>query len=188
VTPFRDEWGTPRHKTVTWYDPAIVGAAAADMSGSELLQAIADGRLPDPPMASLVGARLAFAGDGEVRFRCTPDESACNPRGTIHGGLLCTLLDFAAGGAVHTLLPARVQLASIEIKVTYLMSPRVATGDIEVHGEALRIGRQVAFAEAHARNSEGELVGHATSSIAVHWPGGYAPPGAYVTDTRGRSS
>ena len=37
----------------------------------------------------------------------------------------------------------------------------------EVSGRVLRIGRRVAFAEAHARNRDGDLVGHATSSIAV---------------------
>jgi acyl-coenzyme A thioesterase PaaI-like protein len=54
----------------------------------------------------------------------------------------------------------------------YLMALRAATGDIEAHGEVLRIGRRVAFVEAHARNGKGELVGQATSSIAVLRPGG----------------
>ncbi len=102
-----------------------------------------------------------------VRFAWTPDESAYNPIGMIHGGLLCTLLDFAAGAAVHTQLPAGVSFSSIEIKVSYLKTLRANSGDIDVHGRALQIGRRVAFAEAHARNPAGELVGHATSSIAV---------------------
>ena len=172
MTRVDHEWGTPRGKTVTWHDPAILGTAADHMSGREFLEAIADGRLPDPPMANLVGARMAFVGDGEVRMRCRPDESAYNPFGTIHGGLLCTLLDFAAGAAVHSLLPAGVALSSIEIKVSYLMALRAAAGDIEARGKVLRIGRRVAFAEAHARNGKRELVGQATSSIAVLRPGG----------------
>jgi len=170
VTPEQDHWGAPRRRTVTWYDPAILGAAAAELSGRDLLQAIADGRLPDPPMANLVRARLELVGDGEVRLRCTPDESASNTLGAIQGGLLCTLLDFAAGAAVHSLLPAGVGVSSIEIKVSYLRALRAGTGGIQVHGEALRVGRRIAFAEARARNGDGELVGHATSSIAVLRP------------------
>jgi uncharacterized protein (TIGR00369 family) len=170
MIPTRDDWGSPRQRAVTWYAPASLGAAVAALSGRDLLQAIADGRLPAPPMANLVGARLAFVGDGQVRFRCTPDESAYNTLGVIHGGLLCTLLDFAAGAAVHSLLPAGVGLSSIEIKVSYLKALRVGTGDIVVHGEVLRLGRRIAFAEAHARNRAGELVGQATSSIAVLRP------------------
>jgi uncharacterized protein (TIGR00369 family) len=165
-----EDWGTPRSKAVTWYDPATLGAAAAGLSGREFLQAIADGRLPPPPMANLVGARLVWVGDSEVRFACAPDESAYNPLGMVHGGLLCTLLDFAAGAAVHTLLPAGVGFSSIEIKVSYLKALRADSGEIEVHGQALRVGGRVAFAEAHARNGNGELVGHATSSIAVLRP------------------
>jgi uncharacterized protein (TIGR00369 family) len=161
------ELTTDRSRLVTWHDPAALTAAAEDLSGREFLQALLEGRLPAPPMAELIGARLAFVGDGEVRFAWTPDESTYNPIGMVHGGLLCTLLDFAAGAAVHTQLPAGVGFSSIEIKVSYLKALRADSGEIDVHGRALQIGRRVAFAEAHARNTAGELVGHATTSIAV---------------------
>jgi len=159
--------GTWRSKAVRWHDPAVLVAAAAELPGRAFLQAMADGRLPAPPMAALVGARLAFVGDGEVRFVCTPDESVSNPQGIAHGGLLCTLLDFAVGAAVHTRLPAGVGLASIELKVSYLEPLRPDGGAIECHGQALRVGARVAFAEAHARDEDGALVGHATSSLAL---------------------
>jgi uncharacterized protein (TIGR00369 family) len=162
-----DNWGTPRRRTVTWHDPAVLAAAAAELPGREFMEALADGRLPAPPMASLVGARLAFVGDGEVRFLWTPDESVYNPLGTVHGGMVCTMLDFAAGAAVHTRLPAGVGFISIEIKVSYIAPLRAESGEIEFHGRALRIGGRVAFAEAHAQNTSGELVAHATSSLAV---------------------
>lgn len=118
-------------------------------------------------MAALVGARLLRVGDGEVQFAWTPDESVYNPIGMVHGGLLCTLLDFAAGAAVHTQLPVGVGYASIEIKVSYLKALRIDSGDVDVRGDVMRAGRNIAFAEAHARDASGELVGHATSSIAV---------------------
>ena len=161
------ELTTHRSRLVTWHDPAALAAAAADLPGREFLQAISDGRLPAPPIAELIGARLVVVGDGEVRFAWTPDESAYNPIGMVHGGLLCTLLDSAAGCAVHTRLEAGTGYASIEIKVSYLKALRTDSGDIDVHGRALQIGRRIAFAEAHARNAAGELVGHATTSIAV---------------------
>ncbi|HEX5923829.1 MAG TPA: PaaI family thioesterase [Baekduia sp.] len=161
------DWGTPRTREITWYSPATITAAAAELSGRQVLEAISEGRLPPPPMAELVGARLVLVGDGEVRFAWTPDESAYNPIGMIHGGLLCTLLDFAAGAAVQTKLPAGAASSSIEIKVSYLKALRSDSGDIDVHGHVLQVGRHVAFAEAHARNPAGELVGHATTSLAV---------------------
>jgi uncharacterized protein (TIGR00369 family) len=151
-------------------DAAVLTAAGAELSGRELLESIADGTLPEPPMARLVGAQLVTVGDGEVVFRCMPDESTYNPLGMVHGGLLCTLLDFAAGAAVQTLLPAGHAFSSIEIKVSYLKPLYADGGTIEVHGRALQVGGRVAFSEAHARNRDGELVGHATSSLAVIRP------------------
>jgi uncharacterized protein (TIGR00369 family) len=98
---------------------------------------------------------------------CAPDESVYNPLGIVHGGLLCTLLDFAAGAAVHTVLSARTGFSSIEIKVSYLKALRSDGGDVEAHGKTLQVGERVAFAEAHARNANADLVGHAISSIAL---------------------
>ncbi len=158
---------TARTKAVTWHQVEVLGRAAAALPGREFLQEICDGRLPPPPMAALVGSELVSVGDGEVLFRCTPDESTYNPLGMVHGGLLCTLLDSAAGCAVHTLLPAGAGYASIEIKVSFLRALRADAGSIEVHGHSLRVGQRVAFAEAHARDSAGELVGHATTSFAI---------------------
>jgi uncharacterized protein (TIGR00369 family) len=162
-----DGWGAPRSKAVTWHDPAALGAAGVELPGREFLQAIIDGRLPPPPIATLIGAELVSVGDGEAIFRCVPDESIYNPIGMVHGGLLCTLLDSAAGCAVHTRLPARTGYGSIEIKVSFLEPLYAGAGEIEVHGRALRVGGRVAFAEAHARDAHGRLVGHATTSVAV---------------------
>ena len=165
-----DGWGAPRSKTVSWYDPAISASAGASIPGREHLQAIIDGKLPVPPFAALVGARLDSVAEGEAVFRCTPDESTYNPAGIVHGGLLCMLLDSACGCAVQSLLPAGVAISSIEIKVSFLSPLRSDSGELEITGKALRVGRQVAFAEADARSGEGKLVGHATSSIALLRP------------------
>jgi uncharacterized protein (TIGR00369 family) len=160
-------WGVPRTRELTWYDPAFPATAAARLPGREFLQAIADKRLPPPPIASLLGAELVSVGDGEAVFRITPDESTYNPIGMVHGGLLCTMLDSAAGCAVQTLLPAGAGYGTIEIKVSFLRPLRADGTPIEVHGQVLRAGSRIAFAEAHARNAAGELVGHATTSIAL---------------------
>lgn len=104
--------------------------------------------------------------DGEAVFRCAPDDSAYNPIEMVHGGLLCTLLDSAAACAVQTRLPAGTAYGTIEIKVSFL-EPLHAGVEVEVIGRALRVGQRVAFAEAHARDIRGRLVGHATTSIAL---------------------
>jgi uncharacterized protein (TIGR00369 family) len=158
-----------RSKLVSWHDPAELRAGAASRSGREFLEAIIAAELPPPPMAALVGAELLAVGDGEALFACTADESTYNPMGIVHGGLLCTLLDTAAGCAVHTLLPAGAGFASIELKVSFF-EPLQAGDRIEVRGSVLRIGGRVAFAQAHARDARGRLVGHATTTLAIARP------------------
>ena len=127
------------------------------------MEAIIEGELPAPPFARLIG-------DGEAVFRCSPDESMYNPLGLVHGGVLCALLDSAAGCAVQTLLPAGTGCSSIEIKVSFLQPVLVGTGELEVRGRVLRVGGRVAFAEAHARDRQGRLLGHATTSLSVVRP------------------
>jgi uncharacterized protein (TIGR00369 family) len=166
----RADWGESHTKEVRWNDPAALAAGVGALPGREFLQAIIDGRLPPAPIANLIGARLVSVDDGEAVFRCAPDESAYNPIGMVHGGLLCTLLDSAAGCAVHTRLPAGAGYGTIEIKVSFLEPLHADVGEIEIHGHALRVGGRVAFAEAHARDTRGRLVGHATTSIAVTRP------------------
>jgi uncharacterized protein (TIGR00369 family) len=165
--PSHRDWGTPRSKAVGWYDPAALAGAGAQLSGRAFLQRIVDGRLPPPPIANLIGAELVSVGEGEAEFRCAPDESTYNPIGMVHGGLLCTLLDSAAGCAVHTLLPAGTGYSTIEIKVSFLKALGADEGAVKARGRVLRVGGRVGFAEAHAFNSGGELVGHASSSILL---------------------
>jgi len=170
-------WGPQRIKHVRWHAPLATVRDSRQVPGREFLQGIVDGRFPRPPIAELFNSRLVAVGDGEVVFSCMPDESVYNPIGTVHGGWLCMLLDSAAGCAVHTLLPAGVGYASIDIKVSFLITIHADRREIQVIGSALQLGGSVAFAEARARDADGELVGHATSSIAVLRPE-RARPGA----------
>ncbi|HEX4109615.1 MAG TPA: PaaI family thioesterase [Solirubrobacteraceae bacterium] len=166
------DWDEPRRKTIEWYDPRVTAAGAVDRSGREFLHELLEGRLPAPPIMSLIGGTLVSVGDGEVHLRCAPDESTYNPIGMVHGGLLCTLLDSAAGLAVHSRLPVGASYASIEIKVSFLKALQGDGRVIDAYGRVQRVGRRVAFAEAEARNGGGELVGHATSSMAITMPSG----------------
>jgi uncharacterized protein (TIGR00369 family) len=164
----RPEWGEPRTKTVSWFPPAVAAEAGRGLFGLEYMRAIVDGRVPPPPMAAITGARLVSVDDGVAVFRCVPDESFLNPLGLVHGGFLCTLMDSAMGVAVGASRRASTGYATIELKVSFLKPVPWDGRELEVTGRALRVGRRVAFAEAHARDPDGTLVGHATSSLASY--------------------
>lgn len=160
------DWGEPRSRTVTWYDPAIGPPAMAELSGLEYLEAIGAGELPGAPIAALFGMELRSVQLGEVVFACTPDEAAYNPIGAVHGGLMCTLLDSVTGCAVQTTLPVGTGYTSLEIKVSYLRAVR--RGDeLVATGRVTKPGRRAAFADGEIRDGEGRLVATASSTFLV---------------------
>ncbi|MET3808015.1 uncharacterized protein (TIGR00369 family) [Nakamurella sp. UYEF19] len=159
-------FGGSRSKTVTWYDPMILAAAAPGMTGLEFLTSLLEGRYPPPPIASLVGMRPVSVRPGDVVFQCLPDESVYNPIGVVHGGLVCTLLDTVAACAVHSTLPAGVGYTSIEIKVSYLRPVRAGI-ELTAHGWVTKPGRRVAFAEGDVRDPSGAVLATASTTCLV---------------------
>src|SRR5260370_40323585 len=83
--------------TVSWSDPQALAEAGRSMAGIDFLRAIRDGRLPSPPIAELLGFRLAEVEPGHAVFEVIPGEQHYNPIGVVHGGLAMTLLDSAVG-------------------------------------------------------------------------------------------
>ncbi|WP_233517423.1 PaaI family thioesterase [Geodermatophilus marinus] len=160
-------WGEPRSRTVTWHDPMLVAAGALERSGLEALRAIADGTLPPPPIARLFAMDVVAVEEGRVEFSCALDESAYNPIGVVHGGLVCTLLDTVAGCAVHTTLPRGTGYTSIEIKVNYLRAVHASSGPLTAVGRVTKPGRRVAFAEGEVTDAAGRTVATASSSLLV---------------------
>ena len=73
------------------------------------------GELPPPPMAMLMDIRLTEIEKGRAVFTGTPQEFHYNPLGTVHGGVMSTMLDSAAGCAVHSTLPARWGYTSLDL-------------------------------------------------------------------------
>jgi hypothetical protein len=53
------EWGEPHTKTATWFWPEELRRTLAGVSGLELIQGMADGRYPPPPIMSMFPARFA---------------------------------------------------------------------------------------------------------------------------------
>lgn len=163
----RSEWGEPRSRTLTWYDPMVAAAAGAAMPGLDYLRAVAAGELPPAPISSHFSMMVVSVEPGEVVFTCVPDESAYNPIGLVHGGLVCTLLDSVTACAVHTTLPAGTAYTSIELKVSYLRPVRADSGVLTARGRVVKPGRKVAFAEGEVLDAEGKVLATATTSCLV---------------------
>ena len=156
-----------RSLTVTWEDPMIGAQQVKDMTGLEYLRGMIAGTIPQPPIVNLMNMRLVAADVGTATFTCDPHESQYNPIGTVHGGLVCTLLDSVAGCAVQTTLPKGQGYTSLEIKINYLRPVLATTGTLTAVGTVTKPGRRAAFAEGTVTDSEGRLVATGSSTLLV---------------------
>ncbi|MDV8013874.1 PaaI family thioesterase [Rhodococcus sp. IEGM 1241] len=159
--------GELRTKTVSWHNPHATAAAGHERSGLEFLTAWMRGETAGAPICELINARLIAVDVGDVVFACEPDESVYNPIGMVHGGLACTLLDSAAGCAVHSTLPIGLGYSSIEIKVNFLRPIHAGKGEIFARGRVTKPGKRIAFAEAEVQDSSGTVLATASSSCLI---------------------
>lgn len=160
-------WGEPSTRTVTWYDPERSAAKGLQLAGIDYLRAMLDGELPPPPISKLITMELVEVEEGRVVFTCEPDRSAYNPIGTVHGGLVCTLLDSVAGCAIHSTLPQGKGYTSVEIKVSYLRPVVASSGTLTATGTVVKTGSRVGFTEGVVTDAAGNLVATATSTLLV---------------------
>jgi uncharacterized protein (TIGR00369 family) len=158
---------TARTRTYTWEDPGVSAAAMADHSGMEILKAISAGDIPPPPIMRTLGIDGVEVEDGRMVFRLEPQEFHYNPLGTMHGGVLATLLDSAAGCAVHTTLPAGVGYTSLDLTTKFLRPVTLNSGTLRCEGTVLSRGSRIALAQAQILDSKDRLVAHATSSCLI---------------------
>jgi uncharacterized protein (TIGR00369 family) len=161
------DWGPQRSKTVTWHSPGPSTAKGLTLSGVDYLRAMVNGDLPQPPIAGLMDFAITEVEPGRVVFTCAPDESAYNPIGAIHGGLICTLLDSVTGCAVHSALPQGKGYTSVEIKVNYLKAVRLCSGLLTATGTLVKAGSRVGFAEGVVTDASGAVVATASSTLLI---------------------
>ncbi|MGN9777240.1 PaaI family thioesterase [Micromonospora sp. H33] len=156
-----------RSRTFSWSDPGINAAQLGRRSGLDLLRAMIAGELAAPPIMHLVDMARMEAEEGWVAVELVPQEFHYNPLGTVHGGVISTLLDTAAACAVHTTLPAGVGYTSLDLNVKFLRPVTVDSGTLRCEGTVLQRGRRTALAEARLTDTKGRLIAHATSTCLL---------------------
>jgi uncharacterized protein (TIGR00369 family) len=156
-----------RTRTFGWTDPAVHADLVGRRSGLELMRAMSAGELPAPPIMQLIDLASLRAEEGSVTVELDPQEFHYNPLGTVHGGVISTLLDTAAACSVHTTLPAGVGYTSLDLNVKFLRPVTIASGRLTCTGAILQRGRRTALAEARLTDTEGRLLAHATSSCMI---------------------
>ena len=162
-----------RIRTFTWQDPHPTAAAGLTLSGFDYLSAMSRGEIPSPPLAATLGFDHfpAEVARGVVTFFFEPQEYHYNPIGSVHGGVISTLLDSASGCAVHSMLPAAAGYTSLELKVNFIRAVYAKTGIMHCTGTLISLGRRTAVAEAKLFDAADKLYAHCTQTCLIFAPG-----------------
>ena len=125
-----------------------------------------------PPVAAadLLGMRPVVVEHGTVTFACEADPRFANPMGTVHGGIIATLLDSALGCAVQTVLPDGAGYTTLSLEVKYLRPVAVDAGELRATGTVVHAGRRQATAEARLTDAAGRVLATATTTCLVLTP------------------
>jgi len=164
------ETSPTRSRLIEWQDPRLTAVKATQMSGLDFFHAWFTGEVPSPPIGVLMDFWLKEVADGRIIFTMQPAEYHFNPIGTVHGGVIATILDSAMSCAVHTKLPVGGSYTTLEIKVNYIRPILADSGPLECIGQVIHMGRRAATAEGKLQDANGKLYAHGTTTCMVFLP------------------
>ena len=156
-----------RSRTISWTDPARVRFRLRGLDGFERLAAIKRGEVPPPPAAALLGMSLDELERGRTVFSIVADELHENPMGTMHGGIVSTLVDTAMGCAVSSMLPADAGFTTLELSTNFVRAITQSTGRIHAEGRVVHSGGRVVTTEARVYDDADTLYAHSKSTCLV---------------------
>ena len=162
-----DPNGTRRRELV-WQDPLASLQRVVGLSGLEIMEAIASGELPPPPIAVTMRMGPVEVEEGRVVFAGEPGEEHYNPIGSVHGGYVSTLLDTVLGCAVQTTLPPGVGYTTQSLEVKMLRPITRDTGTIHAEARIDYRGRRQATASARVYSvATGKLLATGTTTTML---------------------
>lgn len=110
-------------------------------------------------LARLLGLEIAYDDDAcSCRIDVPHNGLFFNPQGSLHGGIISTIMDISMGHLCHRYLSAGTTL---EMKTAYLKPVR---GCCTVEGALRKPGRSIVVLESRLYNELGQLAAHATST------------------------
>jgi uncharacterized protein (TIGR00369 family) len=156
-----------RSRTISWADPARARFRLRGMDGYEQLAAVKRGDASPAPAAALLGFSLDELERGRTVFSVVADEVHENPMGTMHGGIVATLVDTAMGCAVSSTLPVDSGFTTLELSTNFVRAITQSTGRVYAEGRVVHSGGRVVTTEARVYDDAGTLYAHAKSTCLV---------------------
>lgn len=128
----------------------------------DIAREIANGSLPPPPIAELIGFTLTAIEPGRATIAFEADERHANPMGTLHGGVLCDIADAAMGTAYAATLGAGETFTTVELKINFLKP--VWRGRLTATAHVVQGGASLGLIECDVTDDRQRLVARASST------------------------
>jgi uncharacterized protein (TIGR00369 family) len=128
----------------------------------EIIERVARGELPPPPVATLIGFRLTSIRPGEAVVELETSERHANPMGTLHGGILCDIADAAMGLAYAATLEDGESFTTLELKINFLKP--VWKARLRAVARIVKQGRTIGMVECDVTDEKESLIARANST------------------------
>lgn len=132
------------------------------MKPLEHFRAMIAGEAEQPPVAKLVGFAMTEVEPGRAVFEMEAGPQHASPLGSVHGGVICDLVDGAMGVSHASLLDDGETFTTLELKINF-MKP-VWSGHLRAEGKVIKQGRTIGLVEGRVTDESGSLVAYATST------------------------
>lgn len=137
-----------------------------EMTGLEIMQAFAQGLVPEPGIAKTMPMKPLEVEHGRIVFSAIADERHTNPLGGVHGGFAATVLDSVTGCATHTVLAVGEGYGTTDLNVK-MCRPLPFNKQLIAEGKVINAGRNLVISEGYIRDEEGKLYAHATATNMI---------------------
>ena len=114
--------------------------------------------------ADHLGVRGEVAQDGHARFEFGAQHHHLNPSGTVHGGVLATLVDTAMGLAARSRTEDGEVPATSQLTIAYLTA--ATEGPMTVTAQVRKRGEHVLLCDADV-DQNGTTIVHAVATFAL---------------------
>jgi uncharacterized protein (TIGR00369 family) len=104
-------------------------------------------------------------GEGEARLSLPIEPHLTNSIGTVHGGVILSLLDVALCTAARTLHPDSLGVVTIDMSTSFIGG---GSGKrLVAEARVMKDARTMSFVEGEAKNEDGSLVAKALATVRV---------------------
>jgi len=117
------------------------------------------------PFVSHLKILTETLGEGSARLSLPIEAHLTNSIGTVHGGVILSLLDVALCTAARTLHPDSLGVITIDLSTSFIGGGSGAR--LLAEARVLKNGRSMIFVEGEAKNEDGSLVAKAIATVRV---------------------